>query len=322
MAGPPARAGLAARCVRNAAHDSICACSVDDVVDAVLHRFAEARQIAEGVAGRALGALARSMAEPGPVVVNPAARARSGVVELVVGAEDPPAPEVQVLSERFGLPGSMTLDAETVRTILGMLQGPKIDNDAWVQDVVVEEDDTGIDLTVSVGPEERPNVPIAEVKQDLYTRLGARPGRGRAGAPRPAAHPADRRPGGRGAGVRLARPSSPAALAHPVTVTERRDGSVTVWPTAWSPWSSTRRPARSRSTGRRASAAWSTAATWATPTTTPRPGPTRWSRRPSRCRCRWVERGPVRATRGDHRHLPLARPRRRRRPRHGSATTR
>ena len=29
--------------VRNSAHDSICACSVDDVVDAVLHRYAEAR---------------------------------------------------------------------------------------------------------------------------------------------------------------------------------------------------------------------------------------------------------------------------------------
>ena len=28
--------------VRNSAHDSICACSVDDVVDAVLHRYAEA----------------------------------------------------------------------------------------------------------------------------------------------------------------------------------------------------------------------------------------------------------------------------------------
>ncbi|MDA8359298.1 MAG: alpha-mannosidase [Actinomycetota bacterium] len=161
--------------VRDAAHDSICACSVDDVVDAVLHRFAEARQIAEGVASRALSALAHSMAEPGAVVVNPSARTRSGMVELVVGADVPPGDDVQVLSERFGLPGSMTLDAGTVRTVLSMLQGPKIDNDAWVQDIRIEEDETGIDLTVAVGPEERPGVPIAEAKQDLYTRLGARP---------------------------------------------------------------------------------------------------------------------------------------------------
>ena len=74
--------------VRNAAHDSICACSVDDVVDAVLHRFAEARQIADGVAGRALD---------GPRPVDGRARVRwsstrrpapaRGMVELVVGAE-------------------------------------------------------------------------------------------------------------------------------------------------------------------------------------------------------------------------------------------
>ncbi len=161
--------------VRNSAHDSICACSVDDVVDAVLHRFAESRQIAEGVARRAQGAFARSLSAPGSVVLNPSARRRSGVVELVVPSDAPPGPEVQVISERFGLPGSMTLDADTVRTVLGMMQGPKIDNDAWVQDVRIEEDETGIDLTVEIGPEERPNVPIAEAKQDIYTRLGARP---------------------------------------------------------------------------------------------------------------------------------------------------
>ena len=56
--------------VRNSAHDSICACSVDDVVDAVLHRYAEARAIAAGLADRAVKALARSMADPGISVLN------------------------------------------------------------------------------------------------------------------------------------------------------------------------------------------------------------------------------------------------------------
>jgi mannosylglycerate hydrolase len=161
--------------VRNSAHDSICACSVQDVVDAVLHRYAEARGIATGLAERATKTFARSLADAGPTVLNPVHRARTGVVELVVGATEPPSANVQVISERTGLPGSMVLDADTVRTILGMLQGPRIDNDAWVHDVSVEEDEEGISITVSVGPEERPNVPIAEAKQDIYTRLGARP---------------------------------------------------------------------------------------------------------------------------------------------------
>ncbi len=161
--------------VRNSAHDSICACSVDDVVDAVLHRYAEARAIAGGLADRAVASFARSLAQQGNYVLNPVQRARSGIVELVVGAEEPASADIQVLSERSGLPGSMVLDANTVRTVLGMLQGPRINDDAWVHDVAVEEDDEGIAITVTVGAEERPDVAIAEAKQDIYARLGAHP---------------------------------------------------------------------------------------------------------------------------------------------------
>ncbi len=161
--------------VRNSAHDSICACSVDDVVDAVLHRYAEARAIAAGLADRSVKAFALSLAEPGISVLNASPRARSGLVELVVPADGPAPAQVQVLSERSGLPGSMVLDANTVRTVLGMLQGPKISDDAWVQEIRIEDTDEGIDVTLSVGTEEKPNVPIAEAKQDLYTRLGANP---------------------------------------------------------------------------------------------------------------------------------------------------
>ncbi len=161
--------------VRNSAHDSICACSVDDVVDAVLHRYAEARAIAAGLADRALKTFTRSLAQPGPTVLNPSARARAGVVELVVPADGPAPANVQVLSERSGLPGSMVLDADTVRTVLGMLQGPRISDDAWVHEIRIDDTEDGIDVTVSVGTEEKQGVPIAEAKQDVYTRLGARP---------------------------------------------------------------------------------------------------------------------------------------------------
>jgi hypothetical protein len=161
--------------VRNSAHDSICACSVDDVVDAVLHRYAEARSIAAGLADRAVKAFARSLSHVGPTVLNPSPRSRSGVVELVVRADSPAPADVQVLSERSGMPGSMVLDADTVRTVLGMLQGPRISDDAWIHDVLIEDTDEGIDITIAVGTEEKPGVAIAEAKQDVYTRLGARP---------------------------------------------------------------------------------------------------------------------------------------------------
>ncbi len=161
--------------VRNSAHDSICACSVDDVVDAVLHRYAEARTIAAGLAERAVKTFTRSLSQAGPTVLNPSPRARSGLVELVVPADGPAPADVQVLSERAGMPGSMVLDADTVRTVLGMMQGPRISDDAWIHDVRIEDTDEGIDITIAVGTEEKQGVPIAEAKQDVYTRLGARP---------------------------------------------------------------------------------------------------------------------------------------------------
>ena len=209
--------------VRNSAHDSICACSVDDVVDAVLHRYTEARTIGAGLADRAVKAFARSLADPGPSVLNPSARTRSGVVELVVAADGPAPDTVQVLSERAGLPGSMLLDANTVRTMLGMLQGPRISDDAWIHDVRIADTEEGLDITIAVGTEEKPNVPIAEAKQEVFTKLGARPDMSVRVA---MDQPATRRILARAADV----PGygwaafTPAPLAHPVEVTETDGG--------------------------------------------------------------------------------------------------
>jgi hypothetical protein len=167
--------------IRNSAHDSICACSVDEVTDAVLSRYAESQRIGEGIAEEALAELTRSLEPAGPVALNPTARPRSGVVEIVVSGEEVPE-GAQALPEEpgaFGIPrglGPLTLDAGTVRTILGMLPGgAQIDTHTWIQDVRVDEDDSGIDITIAFGAEERFDVPIASIKQDLYTRLGARP---------------------------------------------------------------------------------------------------------------------------------------------------
>ncbi|HEY1466615.1 MAG TPA: hypothetical protein VGF11_06145, partial [Acidimicrobiales bacterium] len=161
--------------IRNAAHDSICACSVDEVVDAVVHRFAEARQIAEGLTDEALAALGRSMAEAGTVVVNPSSRSRGGMVEVVIPAAGQADEHTQVLSERYGLPGMMTFDGETIKNMLGLIQGARIDTDMYVTDVTLAEDATGLDITIVIGTEPRDGVPVEEIKRDLYTRLTARP---------------------------------------------------------------------------------------------------------------------------------------------------
>ena len=117
----------------------------------------------------------------------------------------------------------MLLDANTVRTMLGMLQGPRISDDAWVHEVKVSETEEGIDVTVSVGTEEKPNVPIAEAKQDVFTRLGARPD---AVVRVSMDQPSTRRIAARTVEVPGYGwcPFEPAALAHPVEAAE--DGAI------------------------------------------------------------------------------------------------
>src|SRR2546421_1275634 len=67
--------------IENSAHDTVCACSVDEVTEQGEVRWKEALQIAEGVSEKAMRHLARSVAAPpgaGAVVWNPSPRTRAG----------------------------------------------------------------------------------------------------------------------------------------------------------------------------------------------------------------------------------------------------
>ena len=161
--------------VRNSAHDSICACSHDEVDAAVLHRYAEATRLAQGVAARALGVLARSLSEPCHVAVNPSARKRSGLVELIIGGSEP-IEGSQLLDERVGLAAELVLTTTEVRGVLGQLDGQdQMGDGAYINRVDVEEDGTGIDIAVRVLPERSGELRVAEIKSDLLARFALRP---------------------------------------------------------------------------------------------------------------------------------------------------
>ncbi|HMJ74475.1 MAG TPA: hypothetical protein VK507_00800, partial [Iamia sp.] len=131
--------------VRNCAHDSICACSVDPVVDAVIHRYDEAIDLAVGLEGRALKAIGAAAGGRGAVVVNPTARSRVGVVDLLledVAAADVPA-GVQVLQE---VPGRREVDRGSLANVAEVI-ARVLDRDATLTEA--ELDDTG-DETVLV----------------------------------------------------------------------------------------------------------------------------------------------------------------------------
>ncbi len=167
--------------IRNSAHDSICACSHDEVVSAVLARFAEARQIADAVAERALHALGESFAQPGTFAINPSSRPRSGTVELLLAGEGAIA-GTQLVSERSGMDLQLVLSSAEVRAILGQIEGYQIAEDAFVTGVEITElepepgeDDVVLDVVVQVGPERRDDLPVDEIKRDLAARIALRP---------------------------------------------------------------------------------------------------------------------------------------------------
>ena len=308
--------------VRNSAHDSVCACSVDDVVDAVLHRYAEARHIGEGLTETVLdvgGPI--DGAPPGRWPSTPSARDRAGMVEVVVTAVGRTRPRRAGPVGADRLPGSITLDGETVRNMLGLIQGARIDADSFVTDVALAEDEEGLEVTVVIGAEEREGVPVEEVKRELYTRLTARPGHPGPTDPRPA--PVRRiLARQRGARVRLgplrgrqrARPSGDGVRRHerprrrglrrrglrrrPRTSITLTNGLVTVVIDAGD-----RGDGTFSVDGVPATGGWSTAATTGTPTTTHPPPATRWSTRPETVAVCVVERGTGPGRRHRHRHL-------------------
>ncbi len=125
--------------IRNAAHDSSCACSIDEVNDAVRHRYAEARQIGDGLTERAVASLADALATPGMVAINAAARSRSGIVELTLPGTDP-VEGTQVLSVSDGHAGTDGITrADTVTLVQAAMDGMH-----ELRDVEIEIDDDGV----------------------------------------------------------------------------------------------------------------------------------------------------------------------------------
>lgn len=125
-------------CIHNSAHDSICACSHDDVASAVLHRYADALHIADGLTERAVAAIGAAVEGDGLLAVNPSARARSGLVEVVVPAD-------------VGLTGAQVVDQQPAETVLAELDlaasarvvGRELKYDRALRSVSIESVGTG-----------------------------------------------------------------------------------------------------------------------------------------------------------------------------------
>jgi mannosylglycerate hydrolase len=76
------------RMFQNAAHDSICGCSADEVSAQVLVRYAEAEQIGRELSRRAVDRIAANVPRGAFAIVNPSPRGRTDLVELELVVPD------------------------------------------------------------------------------------------------------------------------------------------------------------------------------------------------------------------------------------------
>ena len=119
--------------VLNSAHDSSCACSHDEVVDAVMQRYQEARHIGDGLTRAVVHHVAESVSAPldHTVVINPTATARTGMVSLEVAGrgvlhyvtDGGVACPTQVVGTTTAQGISTVVIGQKIRWVLDMMRG-------------------------------------------------------------------------------------------------------------------------------------------------------------------------------------------------------
>jgi hypothetical protein len=160
--------------IRNSAHDSICACSADEVGRAVLARYDSAIALAETVTEEALAISAVATVGRGPVVVNPSPRDRAGVVELVLpggGGDGYAGGQILAVSpsgaeERRGL-------GRDLGRLLGELAAAGWLNGRRPVDASLHEDDGGLVITLREDAVAQPDPLVAPTMAEAWARAGA-----------------------------------------------------------------------------------------------------------------------------------------------------
>ncbi len=164
--------------ILNSAHDSSCACSHDEVVDHVLVRYREARQIGDGLVRDALHALAHQVDAPAgsTVVANPTARERSGLVEGTIPGDGPchfVGPDgtpraTQIVGEIRGEGYSTMVTGQKVRWVLDLMRGTEFAGRQVTAYDIVEESEFVDIVLQEAGPGES-RLDLAELKAHILS---------------------------------------------------------------------------------------------------------------------------------------------------------
>jgi len=173
--------------LRNSAHDSVCACSADEVVDAVLVRYVAAQRTAEGLVEDALKGLANEVGGSAPVIVNPTAHTRSGLIELELPGEGGSDLDLglQLLHQRPEARTLHELDAEIAAVVIPEEQAWTVGLIAWEVEEPTDDGPLTVHSHLGEGPRpglsplgdrlrahaaEHPDVPVRVVRHQAPAR--------------------------------------------------------------------------------------------------------------------------------------------------------
>jgi hypothetical protein len=158
--------------IRNSAHDSICACSADEVTMAVLDRFAQAATIGNVLTYRAVQKAAPTMAAAGPVIVNPSARTRGGVVELIIPGDEP-VDGAQVIEHTQSATRTVTGLGAELGTLFGQLQDEGFPTHSSVLALETDVGDSGVEVTLHTGRGQDGTIDASPSRSEAYAVAGA-----------------------------------------------------------------------------------------------------------------------------------------------------
>jgi len=159
--------------IRNSAHDSICACSADEVGRAVMHRYDQARALATEAVEQAVAIAGVATERSGPVVLNPSPRRRSAVVELEWPGAESPAGAQLLTSTWAGTEERVGLGGDLAEILGGLARDGWLGADGRCDDLDIDAGGPGLVLTIHQDAAKRASPRVASVMAEAWAQAGA-----------------------------------------------------------------------------------------------------------------------------------------------------
>ncbi len=159
--------------IRNSAHDSICACSADQVGRAVLGRYDRATALGSDVVASALAIAEVATVSQGPIVVNPSPRRRAGLVELVLPGGDLPVGAQLLQSTPAATEERVGTGADLARILGGLARDGWLGDNGLGDDVQLDASGEGVVIDIHQDAAGQPAPTVAYRSAEAWAQAGA-----------------------------------------------------------------------------------------------------------------------------------------------------